>query len=223
MKVIDLKGNGQVRISAIEMDVPYLGKTITFILPLIGPDYHQNVMDSINNAKLSRPTTAQTLSLVDLALQNPKEVNCREVLTRFKENYLWTSTEGLSFSDGYIAYDNMDGKMPQTSNELVKMLDAKDQRVRLVKPGFKTGYLPMNEFLKHPVLTAHVGEEMIPIVERVAKQLNKNGGYVFAVDKSESDTKKLSAVDSGRYDVRLLLDGVFGDSLRGGYASGVRL
>ncbi len=221
MEVIDLKGNGQVRIAGIEMDVPYLGKTITYTLPLIGPNFHQNVMGSIDKAKLLRPTTAQTLSLVDLALQNPEEANCQEVLTRFKKNYLWTSTEGLSFSDGYIAYDNIDGKMPQTSQKLTKMLDAKDPRVRFVKPGFKTGYLPMNEFLKHPVLTAHVGEEMIPVVERIAKKFNKSRGYVFAVDKSESDAKRLSAVVSGRY-VGLGLVGDYGATVRDGYASGVR-
>lgn len=223
MEVIKLKGNGQLRTGRTEIDVPYLGRIITYVLPLIGPGYHKNVMEQIDSQtpKLLRPTTAQQLSLVDLALQNQDDTHCSAILQRFKENYLWTATEGLSFPEGYIAYDNIDGKMPQTSQELIKMLGVKDQRVRLVNPGFKTGYLPMSEFLKHPVLVAHVGEEMIPIVERVAKKFNRNGGYVFAVDKAGSDTKRLTAVYSNRNGDRLFLHGDCVDGNRVGCASGV--
>ncbi len=36
MEVTNLKGNGQLRVGTTELDAPHLGKTLTFVLPLIG-------------------------------------------------------------------------------------------------------------------------------------------------------------------------------------------
>ncbi|MEK6855090.1 MAG: hypothetical protein AABX73_02605 [Nanoarchaeota archaeon] len=221
MAIINLKGNGQLRTGRTELDVPHLGKILTSVLPLIGPNYHANVMGEIDKQSQSRPTTAQTISLVDLALQNQDVAHCIEVVQKFKNNYLWSATEGTSFSEGYLAYDNIDGKMPSDSESLVRMFSEKDSRVRLVKPDFKIGYFPLKDFLKHPVLVAHVGEEMIPTVERVAKTLNKSGGYVYVVNNSKSDDKRLTAICSDRGGGRLGLDGYCSGDSDGGCASGV--
>jgi len=221
MTITNLKGNGQLRTGRTELDVPHLGKILTFVLPLIGPNYHANVMGEIDKQSQSRPTTAQTISLVDLALQNQDVAHCAEVVQKFKDNYLWSATEGTSFSEGYLAYDNIDGKMPSDSESLVRMVLDRDSRVRLVKPDFKIGYFPLKDFLKHPVLVAHVGEEMIPTVERIAKTLNKTGGYVYAVNSSKSDDEKLTAVYSDRDDYGLSLNGSYHDGNYYGYASGV--
>jgi len=221
MEIITLKGNGQLRTGKTELDVPCLDKTLTFILPLIGPNYHENVMGEIDSQKLYRPTTAQTLSLVDLAMQNPKEKHCAEILNRFKNNYLWTATENLTFLEGVLVYDNTDGKMPQTSEELLKLYDAKDKRVRFVKPGFKTGVMPISEFLEHPYTIAQVGEDMFKTAERVAKVCHKKEAYVFGLYKANSDVKRLTAVNSGWRGSRLYLDGYFpGSCFPGGYGCG---
>lgn len=221
MEAVQLKGNGQIRAGRIELDVPHLGKTLTYVLPLIGPSYHKTVMSKIDSQALLRPTTAQTFSLVDLALKNQDNQYCAEIVNRFKNNYLWTSTESITSPEGHIVYDNVDGKMPQDSKGLVRLADGGDTRIRVVKPGFKTGFFSLPDFLKHPVLIAQVGEQMIPIVERVAKTLNKAGGYVFTVEKSKTDDKRLTAVDSLRYNVRLGLDGDYRDGYNNGFASGV--
>jgi len=222
MAVINLNGNGQLRIGRTELDVPHLGKILTFMLPLIGPDYHKDVMGEIDSQKLYRPTTAQKLSLVDLAMQNLNEKHCAKISNRFKNNYLWTATESLSFTEGVLVYDNTDGKMPQTSEELLKLRDAKDKRVRFVKPGFEIGVMPILEFLKHPYTIAQVGEDMLETVERVAKACHKKEAYVFGLDKANSDEKRLTALYSywcGDCDGLYLYGGYLVGDL--GFASGV--
>jgi|GEM_PF-2678316 len=221
MEVIELKGNGQLRTGRTELDVPHLGKTLTFVLPLIGPNYHRDVMQGIDSQGLYRPTTAQIFSLVDLALQNPDEPHCAEIRNRFKNNYLWTGTETLSFPDGVLVYDNIDGKMPQTSEGLIKLADAGDKRVRLVEPDFETGWMPIPKFLKNPKTIAQVGEEMIPIVERVAKACYKREAGVWSLGKQSSDTNRQTAVCSGGDYGRLYLYSDCHDGDGVGFGSGV--
>jgi|APSaa5957512622_1039677.scaffolds.fasta_scaffold31612_2 hypothetical protein len=219
METIALKGNGQVRQGRTEIDVPYNDGKITFVQPLVGPNYHAEVMGSIDSQGLLRPTTAQTLSLVDLAMQNPDEAHCKEILERFRKNYLWTSTESLSFPEGVIVYDNVDGKMPSTSKELMKLADKNDPRARFVQRGFKTGEMRISEFLEHPYTVAQVGEDMLPVVQRVAEQLNKKYAYIYGLDEASQDTKRFTAVYV--YVDRLLLCGDYRGGGRVGCASGV--
>jgi hypothetical protein len=111
MEIKQLKGNGRIRVVRTEIDVPYRGEMVTFVTPLVGPNYHRKVMRKIDSQRLLRPTASQTFSLVDLAMQNPNEQHCAKVLDKFGKNYLWTSTESLSFPEGVLVYDNVDGKM----------------------------------------------------------------------------------------------------------------
>jgi len=180
MVITNLKG-GQIKTGRTELDVSHLGRTLTYLLPLIGPDYYKNAMGKIDSQGLYRPTTAEVLSLIDLALQNQEEQHCAEILDKFRKNYLWTATESLSFSEGVLVYDNIDGKMPQTSKGLLELLNAKDKRVRLVSPGFKTGIMPISEFLMNSYTIAQAGEGMIETAERIAKACNKSRAYVFGL------------------------------------------
>ena len=221
MAVTELKGNGQLRTVRTELDVPHLSKALTFVLPLIGPSYHRTVMEGIDSQKLYRPTTAEVFSLVDLALQNPEEPHCAEILNRFRKNYLWTGTESLSFPDGVIVYDNIDGKMPQTREGLLKLADAKDNRVRIVKPDFSTDWMPIADFLKSPYTIAQVGEDMIQVVERVAKACHKREAGIWSLGKRASDTNRQTAVYSYWGGGRLYLDGYCLGGDGSGYGSGV--
>ena len=209
MKVTNLKGKGKLRVGRTELDVPHLGKKLTFVLPLIGPNYHETAMDKIDSQGLYRPTTAQVLSLVDLALQNKEEPYCTEILKRFKEDYLWTATESLSFENGVLVYDDIKGKMPQTSKGLLGLVDKKDERARLVNPGFKTGIMPISEFLKNPYAIAQIGENMIETAERIAKAFNKKEAFLSRLDKLDSGMKRLTAVSSFSCGVRLSLGGYY--------------
>jgi len=190
-------------------------------------------MDKIDKEGFYRPTTAQVLSSVDLALQYLNDNNkyykyyCSDILDRFKEDYLWTATESLSFPKGVLVYDNIDGEMPETSKGLLKLLNAKDERVRLVQPGFKTGYMPISEFLKNPYVIAQIGKDKIKIAESVAKSIYKKYAYVKGFDKAHSDTKRFTSISFRSYgpdpnDGGMCLNGDFSDSVNGGYASGSR-
>src|SRR3989344_5527727 len=123
MKIIDLKGNGRLRTERgrTELDVPHLGKTLTYVLPLIGPTYHQNAMFKIDSQNLYRPTTAHVISLVDVALQNLNDPHCADIYDKFRTRYLWTGTEITFFSEGIFVYDDIDGKMPNNSKLLIKL------------------------------------------------------------------------------------------------------
>ena len=219
MKTIELNGDGKIREGRTEIDVPHLGKTLTFVLPLIGKGSHQNVMEQIGQQSLSRSTTAQTLSLLDLAFQNRENGYCAGILSRFTNQYLWTATESLSFPEGVLIYDNVDGKMPQTSSELMKLVEQRDPRVRLVSEGFETGRMTLPKFLEHPYTIAQVGEKMMPVLERVAKQVNKSEARVYGLNNSDSDSKRCTAVDG--CNGRLILIGDCDGNGRGGFASGV--
>lgn len=222
MTIITLKGNGEIRTGRTEIDAPHKEGTITFVYPMHGPSYHEKVMGEIDSDNLLRPTTAKTFSLLDLAINNPDEAFCSDILNKFKKNYLWSSTESVSFPKGVIVYDNSDGKMPQTSKGLLELIDAKDKRAGLVEPGFEIGVMPISEFLKNPYVIAQVGEDILEVVERVAKNCHKREAHVFALDRSNEDIKTYTKFFSPLSDNGLCLRSLYhGVSSWGGFASGV--
>lgn len=219
MQTIHLKGNGQIREGRTEIDVPHLDTLKTFIYPLNGPGYHSALMQRIDEQELIRPTTAQVLSLVDLAQYNSDEPHCKNILKIFKDDYLWTATESLSFPEGVIVYDNIDGKMPTSRSALLELANSKDARVRLVEPGFKIGWMPIKDALENSYTIAQIGEEMLPVFERIAKRLDDKKAFVAGLSGTKVDAKRYTAViDSDGW---LYLGGDFRGDGRGGYASGV--
>jgi hypothetical protein len=219
-----LNGNGKMLVEVVETPrgivVPHKNELLTFSYPMIGPGYFKNIMSEVDKIE-KRPTTAQTLSLVDLALQNPDDKYCQELLKRFRNQYFWTGTQSTSFSEGVIVYDNVDGKMPSSSGDLVKLHLVEDPRVRFVKKGFKVGSMPIAEFLKHPYLIAQIGEDMVPIAERVAQKLHKTDAYVFGIESASKDVNRYTALNSYCNDGRLFLNGNCDDDYDDGCASGV--
>lgn len=174
MAVLTLKGNVKIRSFDTEIDVPYKGEIITFVRPLLKVyDDYDAVMREIDSQNLLRPTTAQTLSLIDLAKKNEDDDYCKRIFREFNLDSLWTSTESLSLPEGFIVYDNIDGKMPVNRKSLMEKSSAKDEFVRFVPRGFKTGSMPISDFLKHPYIIAQVGEDMLETLERVVKIYNE--------------------------------------------------
>jgi hypothetical protein len=223
METKQLKGEGKMLVEVVEtargIVVPHKNELLTFAFPMVGPGYFKNVMPEVDKVG-KRPTSAQTLSLVDLALQNQDNPYCQELLQRFRNQYFWTGTESTSFKEGVFVYDNVDGKMPSSSAELAKLHLVKDPRVRFVEKGFKTGVMPISEFLKHPYVIAQIGEDMIAVAERVAKKLHNTEAYAYGVNTANKDDHRYTALDSG-YGGRLLIYGYYVDVINGGCASGV--
>lgn len=127
----------------------------------------------------------------------------------------------MSVPEGVIVYDNRDGKMPSNSKDLMEKLNAGDKSVRFVPKGFRTGSMPISEFLKHPYTIAQVGEDMLETAKRVAEYFHKKDAYVFDLDSAKSDTRRFSALYSIWTDDRLDLLGDCRGGDRGGYASGI--
>ena len=137
------------------VDVSHLGNTNRFVL--IGPDYYTHVMEKIDSQNLIRPTTAEVLSFLDLALQNPDDPDSLEMLKkfkpkqpflwkgmeknhnpniielkrRFKQGYLWTCTESLPFKlpsqEGILVCNNRDGTLPKTVKGLLEFCYDKEK------------------------------------------------------------------------------------------------
>src|SRR3989344_3644190 len=139
----------KAHIKITEINILYRRGALTFIYPATSSGNYQDVMNQISLDGLLRPTSSQTISLVDLALQNKDELEFKDVLTKFRNNYFYTSTENLSVpKQGIIVYDNIDGKMPSTGKDLLDMYESKDPRVRLVYYGFETGSQKISDFVK---------------------------------------------------------------------------
>ena len=205
-----------------EIDVPYQDRTITFVYPAKGPGTYQGVMNQVSLDGLLRPTSAQTISLVDSALQGKNEPEFRGVLTKFKDRYLWSATESLSIPKrGIIVYDNINGKMSSTSKELLEMYEAKVPEVRLVSYGFKTESQSISDFVKNPYVIAQFGEEQMDLVARVAEKF-KLKPEVTALQNVDRKTKRHTAFYASWSDRRLYVDGDYHDNYRVGCAFGVR-
>jgi len=223
MEIKQLNGDGKIVSARTEIYVSHLGKVLAFSLPMAGPNYFKDVMAAIDEDKGLRPTTAQTLSLVDLALQNPDEEHCKDILSKFKSNYFWTATENLWGKEDVIVYDNADGKMPSGRKSLIKRYKDGDKAVRIVSYGFQKERQSVDELLKNPYVIAQVGDkDMLDVVKKVAEGVNKNKSYVWALDSTQKDVKRYTALGSDWGDARLGLGGDYGGGNGGGYASRVR-
>lgn len=214
---------GRIRIARTEMDYKHGNGSLTSAYPLEGPGTYQKVMGAISKGKLIRPTTAQTFSLIDFALSNPDDEQCKDIVSKVKSNWLWTATENLWGKEDVIIYDNVDGDMPSDRASLIKRMKDGDKAVRVVPYGFKTGSQSVSDLVVNPYIIGQVGDKNFAedIVARVAEKISKLNPYIYALDPQSRDLKRYTAVSSGWFDGRLGVDGycrVDGDF---GCASGV--
>jgi len=225
MQTKNITGNGKIVVVKNGIYVSHKGEELTFGFPIIGPDYFSNVMGKIDGEKLSRPTTAQTLCLVDLALKNPDEKHCKDILSKLRNDWFWTSTENLWGEDDVIVYDNVDGKMPSRRKDLIKRYKDGDKAVRIVPYWFKTEIQSMKDLLKNPYVIAQVGDKnMLDVVRRVAEGLGKKDSSLCTLNPTQDDDvkgKRYTTLNSYLDGGRLVLDSDCGHLDMGGCASGV--
>lgn len=208
----------------IVVEVPELQRAITFAYDLFGKGNQPDVMAQVSAKGLTRPTTTETLCLLDFALRYPNHPKSQDILRKAGKgecSYLFSATEDLCCPEGIYALDNVDGKMPKKSLELANMRDNGDLRIRFVPRGFKSDVMPIGDFLRHPVTLAHIEESALPIAERVARKLHQNSAYVGALDHSDSDTIRYMALVSDWSCGRLYLGGDCYSQFDFGFAAGV--
>lgn len=192
MAIINKEGNGII--------VPHLDKTLTFMLPFIDDFSTRDkggVKKAIDEKNLLRPTTAQTLSLMNLVLQNPEDEHCKGILQKLKRYFLWTSTENLYTSEGIIVYDDIDGKMPSDKKGLLKLLEEGNKAVRFVPYGFKRASQSISEFVKNPYVIAQAGELLEEVIINVANKISNYDSHdVDTLDHiGKEDMKRPTAID----------------------------
>ena len=213
---------GRIRIVRTEMDYKHRNGILTSAYPLEGPGTHQEVMGKISEGKLLRPTTAQTFSLIDFALSNPDDEQCKDIVSKVKGNWLWTATENLWGKEDVILYDNIDGNMPSDRKSLLKRMKDGDKAVRVIPYGFKTGSQSVSDLVANPYIIGQVADKDFAedVVARVAKKVSKLNPYIYALDPQRRDIKRYTALYSDWYDGRLDVCGYFLVDGVDGFASG---
>lgn len=218
METKNLKGNGRIRVARTEIEAPYGNGIVTSVLPLIGPGRYQDVMTQISQDGLLRPTTGQTLALVNLALQNPDEDHCRNILERLRNNDFWSSTEILWGSEDAIVYDNVDGKMPTDRASLIQRRKDGDKSVRVVQYGFQTGIQSVSDLVKNPYVIAQAPEVPEEVIAFIAQKVSKKRPSVCSFKPQSRDLQTYSALDLYWNGGRLSLNGSYIDCYNTGYA-----
>ncbi|MDP1729176.1 MAG: hypothetical protein Q8L27_03175 [archaeon] len=129
-----------------EMRVAHEKGRVTFVSPARGPNVYAKVQEAITQDSLIAPTMGQTASLAYTALQNKKESEFHDVISKLDNNWLWAFNGILytpkgdgDYQNGAIIQDNpqvKNGRVSLVKSELVKKLEAGDKSVRFVNFGF---------------------------------------------------------------------------------------
>ncbi len=216
-----------------EIVVPHNEGAITFVYERYGPDTYANVQSSIEQAGLEAPTMAQTASLLHQMycgeLKDAKE--SEEIRKILANSWLWGFTGSLYVPDkGVYIQDHPEvrnGVPFMVESELVRKLEAKDQTVRFVPFGFKTGGMGVWQLASNSYVVALAGQEGAHQLGEIVDAF-KNGPYLYFLESVNTPIARVSVLwsDWGLDWLRgldwLNVSGdVLGD-LGGGCAFGVR-
>jgi len=187
LEEIALKGHGKIIApppTRIEMQIPHKKDTLTFVYPLIKPRRYDDIEDfekSVYSKGFLIPTTAQAISLLDVAMKNPKEKHCKEILYALDVGGMLTSTQYVCVTDfewkecgryeqRIIYYDNPDGKIRPIKKRLIEYVKKRDKRFKCVQDYSNNCSFSNDIGLKinNPHITAQVGKGMTSKLKRVA-------------------------------------------------------
>ena len=198
-----------------EIWVPHNGKEIAFVFQEFGPDTYANVGTAIEQAKLAKPSAAETASLLDRAYDNKDHNYASQefshIRKRMNSNWLWAFTGTLWTPEGAYIQDDpktREGMPFMDQSELVKKLESKDPSVRFVPYGFKTGIMSFFGLAKNPYIIGLAGEEGADKLARVANTFRRRPCFYALTNITEPKTSVIS-LDSV-WDVdgrRLSIDG----------------
>ena len=215
----------QVEEGQTKLYVPHQNSTLTFIHPYHGPHTYANVASSIEQAGLSTPTLAETVSLVHAAFHSDDKYST-EIQQLMKSNWLWGFT-GIHYVPHKGAYIQdhpsiKNGMLFMQESELVKKLEAQDPTVRHVPFGYKTESMSSLELAKNSFVQALAGAEGADKLAEIADK-HKNKPYLYSLTSVNEPTTKASALYSD-WGVGHWLDvvGYFRGGNGDGFAFGVR-
>ena len=185
-----------------EIWVPHNGKEIAFVFQEFGPDTYANVGTAIEQAKLAKPSAAETASLLDRVYDNKDHNYASQefshIRKRMNSNWLWAFTGTLWTPEGAYIQDDPETRegMPfMDQSELVKKLESKDPSVRFVPYGFKTGRISSLELSKNSYVIGLAGEEGADKLARVADTFRRQPCLYALINVTEPKTR-VTALDS---------------------------
>ena len=226
METKELNGKGKIVLGRDEIYVPHLGEVLAFRLPMTTPNSFYNVRLAIDKDMSLRPTTAQAFSLIYLALQNPDDPDCKNILNGFKNYSFLTSTENLWGKKDVIVYDNVDGRMPSDRDSLLKRYRAGDKAVRVVKYGFRNEERSDRDFIKNPYVIAQVGDgAMLNVVSKASIELGTDKFCIWGFSDplgvlNKEDFQRNTVLRKWPYRGEFVLDG--SENGANVFSSGVR-
>lgn len=205
--------------------VPHSGGELTFSYPAYGLGTYANVGLAIKRDKLSRPTMAESASLVHAAFNSPTDDRYRkEIKDILSQVWLWGFTGTLYVpKEGAFIQDDPEIRqgMPFMDKDgLEQKLNAKDPNVRFVPFGYKVGEMSPLELAKNPYIIGLAGEEGAEKLAKVAEAF-KLYPYLWSFDSVDKPQTRVSALYSWDLDQRLVVDGDYLGDGRGGRAFGV--
>ena len=150
---------------------PHNGGKLTFLHPPYGPGTYANVGLAIEKDKLSRPTMAETASLVHAVFNSDNKYGT-EIKDIMRQAWLCGFTGTLYVpKEGAFIQDDPEIKdgMPFMHREsLEQKLNAKDPSVRFVPFGYEVGEMSPLELAKNLYVIGLAGEEGAEQLARVA-------------------------------------------------------
>ena len=210
--------------------IPHEGGELTFEYPAFKGTY-ADVANKIDKARLKRPSSAETASLVYKTWKAPKEQYSSEIISILKNNWLWEFTGNLylpksneEINNGVILESNPaieNGKLVMDKNDLIKRLRESDPLVKFVPFGFKTEEQNLFEFQKNPYIVARYGKEGAEKIAEVASKY-KNVPYLWNFNSVDEEKTRMSVLyDNWDFGGRLDVGGNFWVDGSRGHAFGV--
>jgi len=214
----------QTNETPLKIEIDSLDGLLIYSIPMVGPGKFTQVMSEVNK-RGARATTRQNLILAERILACKDEKHFVNFYSTLRNNWYWNSTRSGVFNQGAFVFDDTQGEMPDSIDRLARLSFDKTSGIRFIEPGFETGEMEIQEFLKNPRVLAEVGSDdyIKDVLKRVAFACHKKRAYINALASSEKDIFNHSALCSFRNDGRLSLDCVSDEGDRDGYAFPVSL
>ena len=176
---------------------------------------HGNVAEQIDKAKLNRPTSPETASLIYDILQNKEVKYGLEMIKIIKDSWILEFTGNLylpksneEINNGVILEYNpkiTNGKLVMNKNSLIKRLQENDPLVKFVPFGYKINEQTPKEFRKNPYIREMYGKEGAEKITEVSSKY-KNKPYIYSFDSVDEEKTRMSALyGSWLFDFRLVV------------------
>ena len=227
----------QIREGVTYLDVSHQNGKISFVYPAFGEDTHIYLYNLINAKKLNMSTSAQMVSLIYAAWQNPKERYQAEIINIFKNYLLLTFTGNLYLpGKGVYLQDRPEiriGNVIMEESNLLKILASdsfdeggvtfsKDRSVRFVPFGFKIGEQRSKELAKNPYAIAFAGgQESAEKLAEAASNFNYNSSVWQNLENLKRCVVRSSVIHSVIPHQKLHIDGFMWEGLIQGLGFGV--